>query len=204
MAFYKIWSSNCHYLALGNYGRKERPFLGLVSFQVFHPCPYTTCFVLVVMGLGPRFHVSTSTLCTWLYLSLNKKAHKRDLFFSPFTHLLLFWLAWQSAWKQKKRYVLLLGLPIVRFALSSAIFIWTSILFSFFFSCSLAGCFSFIYLFIYFQECWPKDSSQSEMLWGTCWGTHWEQQKSMLFCLHSLPPHLALTKEKNLGLLGEC
>jgi hypothetical protein len=34
----------------------ERPLLGLVSFQVFHPSPCMTCFVLLVMGLGPTFH----------------------------------------------------------------------------------------------------------------------------------------------------
>jgi hypothetical protein len=35
-----------------------RPFLGLVSFQVFRSSPCTTtCFVLLLMmmGLGPRF-----------------------------------------------------------------------------------------------------------------------------------------------------
>jgi hypothetical protein len=30
--------------------------LGLVSFQVFHPSPCTTCFMLLVMGLGLKFH----------------------------------------------------------------------------------------------------------------------------------------------------
>jgi hypothetical protein len=30
----------------------ERPLLGMVSFQVFHPSPCTTCFMLLLMGLG--------------------------------------------------------------------------------------------------------------------------------------------------------
>ncbi len=46
---------------------------------------------------------------------------------------------------------LLLGLPIVHSALSGVSFVWTSVL-SFFFSCSLARCFSFIYVFVYFHN----------------------------------------------------
>jgi hypothetical protein len=34
---------------------QERPVLGSVSFQVFLPSLCMTCFVLLVMGLGPRF-----------------------------------------------------------------------------------------------------------------------------------------------------
>jgi hypothetical protein len=32
----------------------------LVSFQVFHPSPCMTCFMLLVIGLGPRFCVFSS------------------------------------------------------------------------------------------------------------------------------------------------
>jgi hypothetical protein len=40
--------------------QKERPLLGLVSFLVFRPFPCTTCFILLVMGLGLRFHEFSS------------------------------------------------------------------------------------------------------------------------------------------------
>jgi hypothetical protein len=39
----------------GQLWQYERPFLGLVSFQVFCSSFCTTCFVLLAMGLGPKF-----------------------------------------------------------------------------------------------------------------------------------------------------
>jgi hypothetical protein len=48
-----------HYLMLNNCGntRDERPVLGLTSSQVFYTSFCMTCFVSMVMGLGPRFGV---------------------------------------------------------------------------------------------------------------------------------------------------
>lgn len=46
--------------------QQERPFLGLVSFQIFHPSLCTIYFMLLVMNLGPRFCVFSfqgSLLC---------------------------------------------------------------------------------------------------------------------------------------------
>ncbi len=40
----------CCAIAVG----KRDLFLGLVFFQVFHPSACTTCFGLLVMGLGPK------------------------------------------------------------------------------------------------------------------------------------------------------
>ncbi len=51
----------------------------------------------------------------------------------------------------------------ISLALRPLSFVWTLVLSFFFFSCSLAGCFSFIYLFIYWwqvsQESWFKSNS---------------------------------------------
>ncbi len=52
---------------------KERPLLGLVSFQVFCPSPCTTSFMLLVMDLGPTFGDFSSSgsplciLCFWVW-----------------------------------------------------------------------------------------------------------------------------------------
>ncbi len=41
--------------------QQERPLIGLVSFQLcFWLSPYFICFVLLVMGSGPRCHVCSS------------------------------------------------------------------------------------------------------------------------------------------------
>ncbi len=83
----------------GQLCQQERPLLGLVSFQVFRPSPYTTCFMLLVMGLDTKFldfSSQGSPLCV-LHFQIQ------------------FWF--------------LFGLQSL-----------------FLFSCSLAECFSFIYL----------------------------------------------------------
>jgi hypothetical protein len=52
-------------------------------------------FVFSPEALAFYLGSSTSALCAWLYLSLNKKAQKKDLFSSSFTRLCFFWRAWQ-------------------------------------------------------------------------------------------------------------
>ncbi len=78
--------------------QQERSLLGLVFVEAFLPSPCTTCFVLLVMGLGCRL-LDSSSYC------------------SPFC--------------------------ILCFQVLS--FVRTSILF--FFSCSLARCFSYIFIY---------------------------------------------------------
>jgi hypothetical protein len=46
-------SSGHHYFVIGNCSN-DRLILGWVLFLIFHPLSCTTCFVLLVMGLGPR------------------------------------------------------------------------------------------------------------------------------------------------------
>jgi hypothetical protein len=58
---FRIWeSSNHHYFMMCSCNSKRN------LFWVFHPSPYTTCFVLLMMGLGPRlfnFSSQGSPLC---------------------------------------------------------------------------------------------------------------------------------------------
>jgi len=42
-----------HYFTIGNRSN-DRLLLGWVFFLIFHLFPCTTCFMLLVMGLGPR------------------------------------------------------------------------------------------------------------------------------------------------------
>ncbi len=63
----------------------ERSLLGLVSFQVFRPSPCMTCFVLLDMGLGPRFHDFFSLKAPHCALDV-----VLCLDFDPFFFLLLF------------------------------------------------------------------------------------------------------------------
>jgi hypothetical protein len=50
-------SSSYHYFAIDNYSKLGLPLLSLVTFYLFFPSPCMTCFVLLVMGLGPRFFI---------------------------------------------------------------------------------------------------------------------------------------------------
>jgi hypothetical protein len=42
---------------IGQLWQQERPLLSSVSFQVFRPSPWMTCFVLLTMSLGLKFSV---------------------------------------------------------------------------------------------------------------------------------------------------
>lgn len=60
----------------------------------------------------------------------------------------------------------------------------------------------FLNLFISFQECWPKDSSQSEMLWGTCWRTHWELKRTCWKPIRNLDDNTLRATKINVILLA--
>jgi hypothetical protein len=71
----------------------EKPILSLVSFQVFHPSPYTIC-MLLVMGLGPTFFVFSFFRAPHCAFCIFKCRILFQLWFFFFLFFLLFFPSW--------------------------------------------------------------------------------------------------------------